>query len=164
MAMALIALPGIAAEQRVVIEAGEYKHISNSSAPTLPAVFRLVTMETASNVSDVYGAVSIGEWRRAESLGSEAAFIVADLLYHPSVEVGWGLRFAGGIAILDQTTTRLSTRYQFHAAAHITLDFGMVDIRWGCHHFSNGNKIHGYRRSSTNHAEEFCGVGIGARF
>ena len=153
---------------RTVVEAGKYKHLSNSSWPPTPAIFRLVTVETSSNQSDIHGAVSIGEWVRAESLNSEAAFVIADLIYYPRFDTGWdtslGLRFAGGMAWLDQTTSRLSTRYQFHLALHVVFNFGLVDIRWGCHHFSNGNKIHGYRRSEPNHAEEFCGTAIGARF
>lgn len=164
MMMALLPLLSFAAEQRVVVEAGEYKHISNSSYPPSAAVFRLVSVERASNISDVYGALAIGEWRRVESLNSEAAFVLGDLIYHPSVKAGWGLRFAGGLAILDQATARSSTRYQFHLSLHVTLDFGLVDIRYGCHHFSNGNTIHGYGRSQPNHAEEFCGTGFGVRF
>lgn len=164
MMMALLSLPSFAAEKRVVVEAGEYKHISNSSYPPSPAVFRLVTMESASNLRDVYGALSIGEWRRVEKLNSEAAFVLADLIYHPSVKAGWGLRLAGGLAILDQATARSSTRYQFHLSLHVTLEFDLVDIRYGCHHFSNGNNIHGYGRSRPNHAEEFCGTAIGVRF
>ena len=155
-------------ETRTVVEAGEYKHLSNSSWPPTPAIFRLVTMERLSNKNNIHGAISIGEWVRADNLGSEAAFIIADLLYYPSFGTGWdtslGLRFAGGMALLDQTTSRLSTRYQFHLGLHVVLNFGWVDNRWGCHHFSNGNKIHGYRRSEPNHAEEFCGTAIGARF
>ncbi len=163
LAMAFTAVAGVP-PIRTVLEAGKYKHLSNSSYPPSPAVFRVVTVEQATNFDTIYGAFSIGEWRRATSIDSEAAFILSDLVYHPTVEAGWGIRLAGGLALLDQTTPRSATRYQFHLAVHVTLDFGLVDIRYGCHHFSNGNSIHGYRRSQPNHAEEFCGAGIGGRF
>ena len=152
-----------ASETRLVIEAGDYQHLSNSH-PGGRALFRLVSAETPTIRDDVYGVLSLGEWIRDDNLGSEAAFVIMGLAYNPRVKAGWGIRLGGGLAVLDQTTERLSTHYQFHLSAHVTLDFGLIGFRYGCHHFSNGNKIHGIGRSEINHAEEFCGVGISGRF
>lgn len=143
----------------VVIDAGKYQHISNS-APGDIASFRLVTMEGK------YASVSLGEWSRLPAQ-SEAAFVLGDLFIKTFfLEVGNGgfaVRPAVGFALLDQTTDRLATRHQFHLSFHLLFDFGGIDIRAGCHHFSNGNKLHGFRRSQRNSAEEFCVIGLGAR-
>ncbi len=149
--------------KKIVIEAGEYKHLSNSQIAA-PATFRIVTIEEESMIAGVSGAISIGEWSRAPHPESEVAFVVGDLFLTAEIPNGLGVRFAGGVAFLDQATSRLSTRYQFHLALHATLDFGLVGFRYGCHHFSNGNKIHGYKRSQRNMGEEFCGFAIAGGF
>ena len=159
----LVASVGRASETRLVIEAGEYQHLSNSTVGP-PAIFRIVTVEEESLISWVSGAISIGEWSRAPVVESEAAFIVGDLFLMHEIPNGLGIRGAFGVALLDQTTSRLSTRYQFHLSLHVTLDFGLVGFRYGCHHFSNGNKIHGYKRSQRNRGEEFCGFALAGRF
>ena len=152
-----------ATERLLVGEAGEYQRLSNSE-PGGSAAFRLVTLEQRG------WAYGLGDWaRRGER--TSAAFVFADKIWAtPPLALGTGSlgRLQGnlGLGVLDDPTERLGTRWQIHAAIFltITLEREGSQIRVGCHHFSNGSRIHGVARSKPNSAEEFCSIGIGVTF
>ncbi len=138
------------AEERLVLELGRSKNVTKTRSSE-PAAFRMVTFEKGRF------ALSSGKWERPKV---KVRFLAADAIFRPAPVV----RFAAGLVLLNRTTDRLGTLHQLHFSAHLVATISVLDLRIGCHHFSNGSAFHRYQRSKPNHAEDFCGFAIGGRF
>ncbi len=62
-----------------------------------------------------------------------------------------------GVFIFDKTKPDLSQIIQIHGAVHIGVSIEDLEVRLGCHHWSDAH-------SAEGRTQEFCGVGIGLKF